>query len=377
MAVLVSASPAHADVWRDRQWHLDFLKVAEIHKITKGRGAIVAVVDTGVDGNHPDLKGNVLKGIDILAPGANGWNDPVGHGTAMASLIAGHGHGQGGMDGVLGVAPEAKVLPIRLIKGGEPTISHDRSGIAALDRAAYSDASVINLSALVGGTISEVETALAQGKVVVAAAGNSVDESDVIQPANYPGVVAVSGLDRDGNFTNASVEGPEVVLSAPAVDIAAAGAGSRGRYATGTGTSSATALVSATAALIKAKYPDLSANGVINRLIKTADDKGPPGRDPKYGFGVVNPLKALTADIPDLDYNPLVGPGKKTKRPQLSAPSSTTAKANPNGDSSLAAVSRILLPALAITAAVTVAVAIPTLLIIRRRRSKPGLRRDR
>ncbi|MGH3739310.1 MAG: S8 family serine peptidase [Micromonosporaceae bacterium] len=371
MAVLASVSPAHADVWRDRQWHLDFLKVAEVHKISKGRGAIVAVVDTGVDGNHADLKGNVLKGIDIVVPGADGWTDTDGHGTAMASLIAGHGHGPGGADGILGLAPDAKILPFRSAKDREYTKDREGHSNDALDRAAYSDATVINFSGLASGTSAAVEIAQAQDKVVVAAAGNSAENSEVAQPGSYPGVVAVSGLDRDGNFTDASVEGPEVVLSAPAVDVATASAGSSGRYAAGTGTSNSTALVSATAALIRAKYPDLSANGVINRLIKTADDKGPPGRDPKYGFGVVNPLKALTADIPDLDYNPLIGPGKKTKRPQLSAPSSTTAKANPNGDSSLAAVSRILLPALAITAAVAV-VAIPTLLIIRRRRSKPG-----
>ncbi|MGH3712169.1 MAG: S8 family serine peptidase [Micromonosporaceae bacterium] len=136
----------------------------------------------------------------------------------------------------------------------------------------------------------------------------------------------------------------------------------RGTYNTSTGTSDATALVSATAALIRAKYPDLSANGVINRLIKTADDKGPPGRDPQYGFGVVNPLKALTADIPDIDYNPLV---------KNSSPSVTSTVASPDvdatGDRSW------LLPVLGgVAAAVIIVMVVLGILLVRRRRTPTG-----
>ncbi|MGH3659888.1 MAG: S8 family serine peptidase, partial [Micromonosporaceae bacterium] len=208
-ALIGAAAPAHADQWRDRQWHLDFLKAEQVHEITKGEGVTVAVVDSGVDGNHPDLKGNVLKGMDFSGGGGNGWRDRDGHGTAMASLIAGNGHGSGNRDGTMGLAPEAKILPFR-VGGGDP--DNEDPLFDALDRAAYSEAKVINFSAQGGGTITAVETALAQGVVFVAAAGNTAQDIDEVQqPASYPGVIAVSGVDRDGNFTSESVKGPEVV----------------------------------------------------------------------------------------------------------------------------------------------------------------------
>jgi subtilisin family serine protease len=102
-----------------------------------------------------------------------------------------------------------------------------------------------------------------------------------------------------------------VVLAAPATDIVGAGLRSRTGYAIGTGTSNSSALVSGTAALIRSKYPDLKAQDVIQRLIATADDRGPKGRDPQYGYGIVDPLKALTADVPEVDRNPLLKPSTK------------------------------------------------------------------
>ncbi|HEY3117811.1 MAG TPA: S8 family serine peptidase [Chloroflexota bacterium] len=290
---LVGASPAHADDWRDREWQLDFLRAEEVNNISEGDGVAVAVVDTGVNGNHPDLTGSVLKGTDFA--GGDGWRDTEGHGTAMASLIAGHGHGTHGQDGIRGLAPKAKILPIS---------GDSRHG---LESKLLRQAKVLNLSLGRGGLELAINDAFKADLVVIAAAGNTDQgDSGVQAPANHPGVIAVSGVDESGDFTNKSVQGPEVVLSAPAVHLAGAWAGNRGNYAVATGTSGAAALVSGTAALIRAKYPNISANGVINRLISTADDKGTPGRDPKYGYGVVNPLRALTADVPDLKYNPLL-----------------------------------------------------------------------
>ncbi|MGH3734246.1 MAG: S8 family serine peptidase [Micromonosporaceae bacterium] len=341
-AVLVGpTAPAWADEWRDRQWHLDFLKVDELHDITKGDGVTVTLIDTGVDATHPDLRGNVLS------PGVR---DTAGHGTGMASLIAGHGHGQGGRDGALGIAPKAKILPIDAGKIDEITPEKLKAG------------SVINLS-ISEGMQFLVDDALRADMVLVAAAGNTTQgDTKVVAPGKYPGVIAVSGLDRDGNFAKESVQGPEVVLSAPAVDIMAAGAGKLGTYDAGTGTSNAAALVSGVAALIRAKYPDLSANGVINRLIKTADDKGPPGRDPQYGFGVVNPLKALTADIPDIDYNPLV----------TNEPSSSPSPDNQAGPSTNE--NAWLPPAIGVAAgAAGSVVVVLAVILIRRRRRRPPL----
>jgi subtilisin family serine protease len=113
-------------------------------------------------------------------------------------------------------------------------------------------------------------------------------------------------VDQAGNHTDISVTGPEVVLSAPAVDIISPH--SDGQYLTASGTSDATAIVSGVAALVRSKYPTMSAAEVVHRLTATATDKGPPGRDDQYGYGIVNPVAALTADVPPLPTSPTASP---------------------------------------------------------------------
>jgi subtilisin family serine protease len=257
-----------------------------------------------VDATHPDLVGSVLPGVDVQ-PGAtgDGRTDIDGHGTAMAGLIAGHGHGPGNADGVLGIAPQATILPIR--NGAHAAIVM----VEAIDWAVAHGAKVISLS--LGGTADDsvarrvISEALAHDIVVVAAAGN-IPGTVVNYPAAFPGVVAVSGVDRNGDHAQISIIGPEVVLSAPAVDIMDAALGHG--YGLGTGTSDATAIVAGAAALVRAKYPNLSATEVVHRLTATATDKGQPGRDPIYGYGIVNPVGALTADVPPLPTTPAATP---------------------------------------------------------------------
>lgn len=141
-----------------------------------------------------------------------------------------------------------------------------------------------------------VEEAIARDVVVVAAAGNSPHDKGVQWPAAIPGVVAVAGVDRNGNRSKISVAGPEVVLAAPSDDISSTNTG--GGYRVGTGTSDATAIVAGAVALVRSKFPNLKAKEVIRRLTATAIDKGAPGRDPEYGYGIVNLVGALTADLP-------------------------------------------------------------------------------
>ena len=315
------ASPARADNIRDRQWHLSTLRVAEAQRLSTGIGVTVAVVDTGVDGRHSDLAGNVLPGTDLTDPPNNGWTDQNGHGTAMASLIAGRGHGTD--DGALGIAPQAKILPVRRTSGELPL---DRGETAegirwAVDHGAH----VVNLSLNGADTPAlrqAVNYALERDVVVVAGVGLPGGLGKILAPARIPGVVAVSGVDRNGNIA-ASASGPEVAIAAPAKDIVHATKG--GGYSIGTGTSDATAIVSGVVALIRSKYPDLDAANVINRLIQTADDKGPPGRDERYGFGIVNPVRALTADVPRVDRNPLLDGVAPTTSPTAPSQSESAA----------------------------------------------------
>ncbi|MGH3730785.1 MAG: type VII secretion-associated serine protease mycosin [Micromonosporaceae bacterium] len=325
-------NPAAADGIRDRQWHLDFLDIAEAHKITRGEGVTVAVLDSGVDYGHPDLKGALLKGKTYAGGRGDGWEDSNGHGTAMASLIAGRGHGPGNRDGVLGIAPSANILPVRTGSGDLDTSRGFEQGI---EWAADHDADIISVSlAMVDITdIQESVTyALDKGAVVVAGVGNtSQGHEEVMAPAVYPGVVAVSGTDQDGNFAEESVSGSQVVMSAPGTDIMAGGSDDRGRYAAGTGTSNSTALVAGAAALVKAKYPDLDAANVINRLIRTADDRGPEGRDSQYGFGIVDPVAALTDDVPAVKANPLIKPSGSASKPPAEAKNHDGAGIGPAG----------------------------------------------
>ncbi|SCL35779.1 type VII secretion-associated serine protease mycosin [Micromonospora pallida] len=310
--LLAAPGPAHAETVRGYQWYLDTLRIAEAHKLTKGRGVTVAVIDGGVDASHPDLRGQVLPGHGIGGDAAaDGRRDDnrIGHGTGMAGLIAGRG---GGTDRLLGIAPAAKILPVsvgaQFDPGELPT---------AIRWAVDNGADVINLSLGTSGRpdqaeIDAVRHALDNDVVVVASAGNR-EQGDigVVSPANIPGVVAVSGLTKSGVFHDGSTRGPEVVLAAPQEQVISPRpyAVSKNGYGLTSGTSDSAAIVSGVAALVRSRYPDLDAANVVNRLVRTADDEGSSGRDDRYGFGAVNPVAALRGDVPAVRGNPLVAQG--------------------------------------------------------------------
>jgi type VII secretion-associated serine protease mycosin len=292
IAALAFGTPASADPIRDAEWHLAFLNVPEAHKYSQGDGVIVGVVDTGVDASHPDLTGNVLTGKDFTGTSNDGRQDINGHGTGMAGLIAAHGR-------VLGIAPKAKILPVR------SKIDNYGAGSTAAAWAVDNGARVLSLAygeADSATSREAIQRAVDNDIVVVAAVGNEPRLPGIDYPAAYPGVVGAAGVDRNGNHAAISVVSPFAMLAAPAVDIATTDVRTAGHtgYANGVGTSAATAIIAGAAALVRAKYPNLSATEVIHRLTATADDKGTPGRDNEYGYGVINLVKALTADVPPL-----------------------------------------------------------------------------
>ncbi|WP_244259897.1 S8 family serine peptidase [Kitasatospora cineracea] len=299
--VLFSGAPvASADQVRDAQWANSYFNLDKVWSVSKGDGVIVAVIDSGVDANHPDLAGSVLPGYD---PSGHGWDakPTEEHGTGMASLIAGHGHGNG--EGILGLAPGAKILPI--YRGTTTTTSDAMpQGIKwAVDQGAK----VINISQVTprgveDGFADAVSYALQHKVLIVAGSGN--DAGPVRTPANIPGVLAVGAVDKNQKVWAKSNYGPEVMLTAPGADMVMAGVeglGScQGQYCKADGTSDSTAYVSAAAALVFAKYPDLTPGQVANRLVKTA--AAPAGvaqlPDAHYGYGIVQPYAALTKDVP-------------------------------------------------------------------------------
>ncbi|SCG57232.1 type VII secretion-associated serine protease mycosin [Micromonospora echinaurantiaca] len=288
-------APAPADKNRDRQWHLSMLRIAQAHQQSRGDGITVAVIDTGVDGNHPDLKGNVLQGIDVVRGGSgNGWGDTDGHGTAMAGLIAAHGHGGSNADGAMGIAPRAKILPIDI--GVIDDIGSGDAMSNGIREAVRRGAKIISISVESDVTAFDaVQEAVDAGVIIIAAAGNRPRNDRVIAPASYPGVIAVGAVGRDGNIADISTRGQAVVIAAPGVNVMSTVPGNG--YRSGSGTSPAAAIVSGVAALIWSKYPSLTAKRITDHLTATAIDKGTPGRDNEYGFGVVNPVNGLLTPV--------------------------------------------------------------------------------
>jgi type VII secretion-associated serine protease mycosin len=294
--LLGTPAPAAADQVRDGEWHLAALGITEAQRISRGDGVIVAVTDTGVDDKHAELAGAVLPGRGFGEGNTtDGRFDSIGHGTGMAGLIAGRGLPQGG--GMLGIAPQAKILPVQTLQGdlGVPT-----NLAAGINWASGQGAKVICIAAVTSedpAVKTAVEAALRADVVVVAGVGNTPADKVVGFPARLPGILAVGGTDRNGNHATVSATGPEILVAAPAVDIVSTAP--FGKYDVSTGTSNATAIVAGVVALVRARYPQLSGPEVVRRITATAVDKGPPGRDDEYGFGIVNPVAALTADLPD------------------------------------------------------------------------------
>jgi membrane-anchored mycosin MYCP len=328
---LLAAPEASADSWRDKQYWLSESGITKAWQVSKGAGVKVAVIDSGVDAKHPDLKGVVVGGSDASGAGSPDGQKSIGskpeHGTLVATMLAGRGHQPPkstasptagatpapGPDGIVGVAPEAQILSVSTWLGStNPGGKTDQEQIPAAVRWAVDNgARVINIS--LGSTSPEWPQSwdaaflYAEQKdvVIVAAAGNRVGGNvQVGAPATIPGVLTVAGLDRKGAASvDASSQGISIGVAAPAENLIGGMPGDG--YAEWAGTSGSTPIVSGVAALIRSKWPEMSASQVINRIVTTAKDAGAPGKDPIYGFGVLNAEAALKADVPETKVNPL------------------------------------------------------------------------
>jgi len=309
-SLVLVAQSASADTVRNREYWLSSYGISQAWKTTKGAGVTVAIIDTGVDGSHPDLTGTVVGGTDVSGVGAANGQTPVGseseHATMVASLLAGHGHGAGA--GIIGVAPEAKLLSIS-VGFGVGSVSSDDQIASAVRWAVDNGASVINMS-LTRNTLdwptswdSAFLYAMEHDVVIVAAAGNrGSGTTEVGAPATMPGVLVVGGVDRNGKASfDASSQGITIAVSAPSEDLVGAAPG--GGYYTWSGTSGATPIVAGIVALVRAAHPNLDAGNVINRLTATAKGVGTVP-NPTYGYGLVNAAAAVTANVPLVKANP-------------------------------------------------------------------------
>lgn len=291
---------------RSEEWWFSAWEIEQkVWPLTRGEGVTVAVLDTGVEARLPDLEGAVLPGKGFGTAGSRDGRTDVdtklgGHGTAMAALIAGQGLGTG----MVGIAPESKILPIAEPSGGSGRF--DREVKYAVDHGAK----VINFSSTMPfsrcpqGTQKEIAYAIERDVVVVVAAGNDGGGDDSVNaPADCPGVLTVGAVTAELEPWDKSTPGDTVMLAAPGVDVGSIGKDGTFTWQT-SGTSQATALTSGVVALMRSRYPEMSAREVVQRLLATAKDIGPPGWDRKTGYGAIIPHLALTADVPASAPNP-------------------------------------------------------------------------
>ncbi len=311
----MAAGPAFADTVRNQEWWLHSLHVTKAWLSSRGNGVTVAVLNTGVDPAQPDLAGSVTTGRDFTGsgrtPGGQFWG---ANGTAVASLIAGHGHGPQHQAGIIGVAPQAKILSIRVtLEAGDPLLANAAT-VAALPRAiargisaaVRQGAQVIDLpldpATLAGGNTSggsplersAVQAALGKGVVLVAPAGdNGAGTDSVNYPAAYPGVISVGAF--NSTFTRAAFSSrqPYVTLTAAGDGVIAA-SGTAG-YAKLASTTAASAMVAGIAALIKAQFPALSPAQVEQALTGSTVFHPAAGQQAGSGAGTVDAAAALVS----------------------------------------------------------------------------------
>ena len=298
-----TAVPAQADTVRDAQmWVLDAVGAPAAWPVAEGQGTTVAVIDSGVNPDVSDLAGSVITGPDLTGVHTPPSNPDWGvHGTWMASLIAGHGHAGGG-SGIMGVAPRSRVLSIRVVTDrhdpGYASYQHEsdfrvQNALAqAIDYAISHRVSVISMSLGYGEPSAEVrsalQNALSDGIVVVASSGNSGNsvgartsgQAPYSFPADYPGVLGVAAVARDGAPAGFSSDNLSVQVAAPGVNVPAQG--TDGQYWLVSGTSPACALTAGVAALIKSRYPRLAPALVIRAITGSARSRPQAGTTTRW-----------------------------------------------------------------------------------------------
>ena len=288
----VRLAPGPGEWWFAR-WQVE----QTVWPLTQGAGVTVAVIDSGVQATLPDLQGVVLAGGDMTGAGGSGDTDGNvsidGHGTEVAALIAGQGAG----NGVLGMAPRARILPVRIGNSGTDSLVVVADAIRFAVRRG---AQVINMSfgsaaASPAGCDPVLQAAVAdaleRNVIVVAASGDRALIDGPVEPASCAGVLAVGGMEPDGSLWRGSTREPYVAVAAPGDHIAFEGRD--GRYSTSAwGTSFSAPLVAGTAALIRSRYPHMPWYEVDQRLIGTAVPAGRPVPNDGYGYGIVDPARA-------------------------------------------------------------------------------------
>lgn len=323
VASIVVAAPAAAatpvaedpdDPVRRAEYWIDEYGIREAWNTTRGAGVRIAVIDTGIANGPVEFDGAVVGGTDFSGSGSPDGRTPVGaddrdHGSWVASLAAGRGTSDG--TGVIGVAPEAELLSISVGFGASATRPFEEQIADAMVWAVDNGADVINLS-FTTNTLDWDRSwdeaflyAFEHDVVVIAAAGNRGSGTNRVgAPATIPGVLTVGGVDPEGVASvEASTQGIIIGVSAPSEELV--GVSPDGQIVLWNGTSGAAPIVAGIAALVRAAHPELNADNVVNRVIRTAHPATNVVPDPLYGYGLVDAAAAVTASVPVVDANPM------------------------------------------------------------------------
>jgi thermitase len=302
-----------------QQWALRAIQAPEAWDITTGSDLTIAIIDTGVSSSHPDLEGRVLDGYDFYNNDHDA-SDDEGHGTYTAGVAA--ADGDNGV-GIAGVCWSCRILPVKVL--GSRGQGDDATIAAGIRWAADQGARIISMS--LGGDEDTqvlrdaVTYARQRGALLIAASGNGQASGNLpAYPAAYAEVLAVSATDGSDTVTGFSTTGDFVDISAPGVGVwSSAWDPDQGdTYAAANGTSAACPYVAGAAALILSVRPDLSADQVAQVLVRSADDRGAPGKDPLNGYGRLNLLRAVQlAGDPNLSFDT---PAPTQPAPQAPAP---------------------------------------------------------
>lgn len=330
-AVALSASPELVSYinrdWSDNQWHLSASRINNAWNVSTGEGTVVAVIDTGVDAGHPDLSGQVLDGYEFsveLDPEGNSlgttlsnvakenMTDEYGHGTHVAGLIAAKDNG----NGVIGVAPDSKILPIKvfdlLANGNFQDVFFGLRD--AVNLAVENNADVINMSlgmpsfekdanTTIGNTgqaYIEAEEALCDaitnakenGVVTVVAAGNDgLSGNYASAPSTCDDAVSVAAIDVNNQATFFSNYDVTVDIAAPGYDILSTLSRKTSpvfKYGQMSGTSMAAPITAGAFAVVKSAFPEDNLDSIISRVYESAVDAGVTGQDASYGHGLLD-----------------------------------------------------------------------------------------
>ncbi len=346
--LVLNAAAASASGVRSQEWWLQALHVTQAWQSTRGGGVTVAVLDTGVNPAQADLAGAVVTGPDYSGSGRVRGGPFWGvHGTAMASLVAGRGHGPAQAAGIIGVAPSATILSVRVTLETDDPLRQDANIAGGLPDAiargiryaVKHGADVIDLpldpvttpgAPGVGGSPAErsaVGYALAHRVVLVAPAGDDVPGTDPVNfPASYRGVISVGAFNSAFIKAPFSSHQPYVTLTAAGDGVVAAGPSAS--YAQVSSTSAASAVVAGIVALIRAQFPALSPAQVTKALTESTVFRRPGGQSDGSGAGTVDAAKALAAAARTIEAVPSSGSSGAAAGSAAQAPSPPAVRAS-------------------------------------------------